>query len=98
MSRIIRASLALLIFALLARVFLEADLGRVSEILLSCGPAAALAFLPYLVGLSIDTTGWRVVLARLGHRLRFTQLLSIRLVSEAVLLTAPAGPVAAEAL
>src|SRR5215470_4728703 len=83
---------------LLVYVIRSADFTRVAEIIRAGGPWIVLAALPYLVAISIDTLGWKVILRSLRRRVSFPRLLHLRFATEAVLLSLPMGPVAAESL
>jgi hypothetical protein len=58
----------------------------------------ALVLLPFLIGMAVDTVGWRAVLTRLGRPLPYFSLLRIRLAAEGALLSLPGGAIAAEVL
>jgi uncharacterized protein (TIRG00374 family) len=84
--------------ALLVQVIRSADWARVTSILRSSGPKIILGALPYLFAISVDTLGWQVLLRSLRRHVSFHQLLQLRFATEAVLLSLPMGPVAAESL
>src|SRR5262249_23603231 len=83
---------------LLVHVVRSADWARVVSIPRPSGPKIVLAALPYLFAISVDTLGWQVLLRSLRRHVSFRQLLHLRFATEAVLLSLPMGPVAAESL
>lgn len=83
---------------LLVQVVRSADWARVVSILRASGPKIVLAALPYLFAISVDTLGWQVLLRSLRRHVSFRHLLHLRFATEAVLLSLPMGPVAAESL
>ena len=83
---------------LVVRIVIAADLGRVMQLIASSGPLILFGFLPYLAAITIDTSGWRILLGALGRRPPLAPLLSLRLSTEAVLLSFPMGPAVAESL
>lgn len=87
-----------LAIGLFARVILRADLARLRAQLAALGPWVTVALLPYVVAIGLDTIGWRQLLARLGHAVSLPKLFGVRLASEAVLLSLPAGAVVAESV
>lgn len=87
-----------LAIGLFARVILRADLAHLRAQLAALGPWVLVALLPYVVAIGCDTIGWRQLLARLGHRVALARLFGVRLASEAVLLSLPAGAVVAESV
>jgi uncharacterized membrane protein YbhN (UPF0104 family) len=93
-----RLALAALALALLARVLWSVDWARTGALLHSVGPRLALALVPFGVGMCLDTAAWKRVLYEIGSRVPFVPLLRMRLASEAVLLSAPAGALAGEAV
>jgi hypothetical protein len=96
--RIARVAVVLAAIIAVAALLRNADRTRVWALLVARGPIVALALLPFLAAMAIDTAGWRVVLARLGRRIRYRPLLRIRLATEGAMLSLPGGSVAAEAL
>ena len=88
------------LFALgiLVHVIRSAEWDRVSEILRRSGASILFIALPYLFAISIDTLGWQVLLGSLRRQVAFRHLLGLRFATEAVLLSMPMGPVAAESL
>jgi len=92
--------LIITVFALgiVVHVIRSAEWDRVSEILRRSGGQVFLVALPYLFAISIDTLGWQVLLGSLRRQVAFRHLLGLRFATEAVLLSMPMGPVAAESL
>jgi len=95
---LLQVGLLALSAALVVRMLVGADLRRVGEILASSGWSAVLVLIPYVAAVGVDTIGWSILLAGLGHRLGLPGLLRLRLSTEAVLLSAPLGTVGAESL
>jgi uncharacterized protein (TIRG00374 family) len=91
-----RLIVAALGIALVVRVLWGVDFARVATLLRSRGPVLLLVLLPFLAGMCVDTAAWRLILRRLGRAVRFGPLLRIRIASEALFLSAPAGALAAE--
>src|SRR5262245_34227194 len=71
--------------------FRDVDFEEVAALITGLGPAALLILLPYLVSVSCDTAGWKRILRAVGYRLPFRRLLAVRLSTEALLMSAPAG-------
>lgn len=87
------ACLGLFVFVL-AKADLAAAWGRIRTL----GPAAVLIFLPFPVALAFDTSAWRRLLGAIGQRASFWALFRVRLSTEALSNSAPAGPMWAEAM
>ena len=98
LTTVLQLGLLALSAALVGRIVVTADLRRVGELIATGGFSVFLAFIPSLAAVSVDTAGWNVILAGLGHRLPHLGLLRLRLSTEAVLLSAPFGTVGAESL
>jgi uncharacterized protein (TIRG00374 family) len=81
-----------------AWVLSRADLGKTWALLSASGPLLLLAMPMYLVQIGCDATAWRLLLAKLGARVPWTRLVAVRLSTEAVLMSMPAGGVVAEGL
>jgi hypothetical protein len=62
----------------------------------AAGPWAPLALLPFVVTTTLDATGMRILLGTLGRSVPLARLLPIRIGTEALHLTAPAGFVVAD--
>jgi uncharacterized protein (TIRG00374 family) len=74
------------------------DLGKTFHLLTSRGPLLALALIPYFVQIALDSRAWRVLLEGLGRRVSWIRLICIRLSTEAVLMSVPAGGIVGETL
>jgi uncharacterized membrane protein YbhN (UPF0104 family) len=75
-----------------------ADLARVAGLVRRAGWPLALVLLPTAVAMGVDAQGWRLVLRALGHELDWRALLRARLAVESVVLAAPGGAIAGEAM
>jgi hypothetical protein len=99
--RVIRAVCGVAVVALaaslLARVFASVDLHAVAAVLVHAGPRAPLALLPFLLGMTADAAGMGWVLGALDRRLSLSALLPLRVATEALHMTAPAGFLVADA-
>jgi uncharacterized membrane protein YbhN (UPF0104 family) len=60
------------------------------------GPFVLLALMPFAASMSIDACGTAVLLRSLGHRTTAWQVLPVRLASEALHITIPAGVIASD--
>lgn len=76
--------------------FRNVDLAKVAQLCLGIGPVIVTVLLPYMTSITFDTVAWRGILAELGGHGRFFTLWRIRLVTEAVLMAAPAGAFVSE--
>jgi hypothetical protein len=81
---------------LLVRVFASVDVPSLLRAFAHAGRLAPLALVPFLIGTSLDALGLGVLLSALGSRISFARLLPIRIATEALHLTAPAGFVVAD--
>ena len=81
-----------------AFVLRTVDLSKTLHLLTSRGPILALALVPYFVQISLDSRAWRVLLDALGRRVSWLRLICIRLSTEAVLMSVPAGGIVGETL
>jgi uncharacterized membrane protein YbhN (UPF0104 family) len=75
-----------------------ADLARVADLVKRAGWPLALVLVPTAVAMGVDAQGWRLVLRALGHEIGWWPLFRARLAVESVVLGAPAGPIAGEAM
>lgn len=82
--------------ALVARALHAMDARATLRALREAGPLAPLALVPFLGATALDATGMRLLLLSLGRARPLARLWPIRIASEAVHLTAPAGFVVAE--
>jgi uncharacterized membrane protein YbhN (UPF0104 family) len=99
-ARVVRVGLvglvALCAAALLARAFRAVDLRATLRAVMDVGPSAPLALLPFMVAMVLDAAGIRLILRPLGHSVSLGRLLPIRIATEALHVTAPAGFVVAD--
>jgi uncharacterized protein (TIRG00374 family) len=93
--RLIGWSLGIGALVLVAR---NADVKGALPHIVEAGPLVVFALVPYLVQISLDARAWKLLLSVLGHRVPWPRLVSIRLATEAVLLTVPGGSVVGESL
>ena len=77
--------------ALLARVFAAVDLRAVGSVLVQAGPRAPLALAPFVLGMAADAAGMGAILGALGRRLTLGDPSPLRVATEALHMTAPAG-------
>jgi uncharacterized protein (TIRG00374 family) len=97
-ERILRWSCWIVGIAAFVVVAWRADVGGALPVIVAAGPLIVLGLVPYLGQIGLDALAWRTLLGGLGHRPRWRQLLAIRLATEAVLLTVPAGTLVGESL
>src|SRR5690606_18693164 len=76
----------------------QADLAAGWERIVAIGPVIAPIPVPWQLGIVCDALAWRALLAALGHRVRWAPLFTVRVATEAVTNSTPAGAVWAEAL
>jgi hypothetical protein len=81
---------------LLFKAFAGLDTGATWRALTEAGRWAPLAFVPFVAAMTFDATGIGILLGTLGRRVRLARLLPIRIATEALHLTAPAGFVVAD--
>ncbi len=93
----LRVTLAAGAAALLARAFAGVDWDATWRVLVSAGPAAPLALVPFGVALLLDTSGVLLVARSAGMPLAGGAALAVRVVGEALHFSAPGGVVASEA-
>jgi uncharacterized protein (TIRG00374 family) len=84
--------------AAVVRLIRAADFGHVTDLVQHAGWPLALVLLPTGVAMGVDAQGWRLVLRALGHAVSWPALVRARLAVESVVLAAPGGPVAGEAM
>jgi hypothetical protein len=82
---------------LLARLFSRTSGSAVAAAVAGAGPMVATAVVPFAFGMALDAFGLIVLLRALGHRLTLWQVLPVRLASEALHLSMPAGFIASDA-
>jgi len=94
-SRVVRAGVSIAVVgcaaALLVRAFGSIDVRATIGAVAHAGRLAPLALAPFVVGMTFDAAGILLVLRGLGHRVPLSRLLPIRIATEALHLTAPAG-------
>ncbi|HEY3817942.1 MAG TPA: lysylphosphatidylglycerol synthase transmembrane domain-containing protein [Polyangiaceae bacterium] len=81
---------------IVARLVAQADVASTWRAVSSAGPLVAIALVPFAIGMTFDAWGMVVLLRGLGHRTSLAQMLPVRLASEALHATLPAGFVAAD--
>lgn len=72
--------------------------GAVTMLLSGTGAAAVLVLLPHIAALSAETAGWRWAFAVLGRRVPYLPLLEVRVATEALSQSLPAGAVWCESV
>ena len=97
-ERLIRWVLGISSVVAFAFVLRTVDLSKTLHLLTSRGPILALALVPYFVQISLDSRAWRILLDGLGRRVSWIRLICIRLSTEAVLMSVPAGGIVGETL
>lgn len=99
-SRLLRAGfgglLVLCACAVLVHVFAGVDLHSIAGALGHAGRLAPLAVLPFMGGMALDAAGMFVLLRTLGRAVPFAKVFPIRVATEALHMTAPAGFVVAD--
>jgi uncharacterized membrane protein YbhN (UPF0104 family) len=81
-----------------AELLRGADVARIETLVARVGWPLALVLLPTGLAMGVDAIGWRVILGALGHPVKWRALLRARLAVESIVLAAPGGAVAGEAL
>jgi hypothetical protein len=82
--------------ALLLKAFAGIDVAAAWHAAAAAGRWAPLALVPFAVGMTLDATGIRTLLRLLGRNVPLARLVAIRIATEALHLTAPAGFVVAD--
>ncbi len=95
---VLRAAAMLLLMYFLYRQFATLDIVHVQRLLFGMGAAAALIMLPYASVIALDAAGWRGCMPPSRRRLSLAGLSAIRLSTDAVMNTVPAGVAIAETL
>lgn len=95
---VLRPAVCVALAAIAVFVFWDAPWGKAFEQCSNLGPWVLLVLLPHPLGLLLETTGWRQVIERLGGRVAFWRLFAVRLGTEALGQTLPAGVVFCESL
>lgn len=76
----------------------DTDVDATFALFTATGPLLLLALLPYTLQIGLDALSWRVLLGGLETRPRWTKLFAVRLSTEAVLMSVPAGGIVGEGL
>jgi len=97
MTRAIKLVAFVVTVVLLGRTLLATDLSSALHRAVDAGPALALAFLPFPLGLLLESMAWSRLLQRTGHRVSALRLLRVRFATEALTLALPSGGLVAEA-
>jgi glycosyltransferase 2 family protein len=82
--------------ALLLKAFAGIDAAAAWRAATSAGRWAPLALAPFALGMALDATGICILLRALGRKVPLSRLVPIRIATEALHLTAPAGFVVAD--
>jgi glycosyltransferase 2 family protein len=82
--------------ALLLKAFAGIDGAAALRAVAGAGRLAPFALVPFALAMTLDATGIRLLLAALGRKVPVGRLLAIRIATEALHLTAPAGFVVAD--
>jgi uncharacterized membrane protein YbhN (UPF0104 family) len=82
--------------ALVARLAMHADAGATWRAVGSAGPLIVAGLIPFALSLAVDAFGTTFLLRALGHRATLWQVIPVRIASEALHLSMPAGVVAAD--
>lgn len=83
---------------LLAYLFTKIDTEKTFDLISNIGIVAILVFFPYLFVSSFDSLGWKITFPNPKRIISFPRLLSIRLTTEAMLMSIPAGVAVAESM
>lgn len=84
--------------ALFVHVLAAADLAAVGTRIAALGPKLLVVLVPFPIALACDAWAWQRLVEALGHRVPLRRIFPIRLATEAVTNSAPAGAVWADAL
>ncbi len=87
---------AVLVLSLLAHLLANVGLKETLRALGTGGPFVVLAPLPFAAGMALDALGTVVLLRALGSRATFTQMFPVRIASEALHISLPAGFIASD--
>jgi len=96
LRRVVTIVASLVAVVIVARVIARADTAAVVQAMGGAGPLILLALAPFAIGMTIDACGTVVLLRALGHATTLTQMLPVRLASEALHVSIPAGFVASD--
>ncbi len=93
----VRACFWFIALAALLWTFRDLKLGRVLALFAELGPfGVLLAWTPQALGLALETVAWQRIFHALGSRVSYKALVRVRLASEALSLSLPAGALLAE--
>lgn len=96
-SACLKGTALLVAAAALAWTFRDVRMDRVLSLLGRLGPAGVLvALTPQVLGLALETLGWRAAFRLMGERVSYRALLWVRVATEALVLAVPGGAVVAE--
>lgn len=76
----------------------QADLAAGWRRIVAIGPVVLVVLVPFPLSIASDALAWRTLVAALGHRVPWAPLFKVRIATEAVTNSTPAGAVWAEAL
>ncbi|RFM25086.1 MAG: UPF0104 family protein [Candidatus Thermochlorobacter aerophilum] len=85
-------------FAMFVRLVSHADYSKVIALLQQAGALLLLVPIPYIIASFFDTLGWRQTFPLIGRSVFFSKLFSVKLMSEAMLMSLPGGTALAESL
>jgi uncharacterized protein (TIRG00374 family) len=97
-ERWLRGAMMVIGAAAVVRLFRAADPIEVRHLVQRAGWPLALVLLPTAVAMGVDSEGWRLVLRALGRRVGWPALMRARVAVESIVLSAPGGAVAGEAM
>jgi hypothetical protein len=101
-SRVARMTIAVVLVvgggALVLRAFRGVDWQRTIHAIAAIGPLAPLVFVPFFLAMVVDSLGLRILLGTLGRSVSIARLLPIRIGTEALHVTAPAGFLVADSV
>ncbi len=83
---------------LLARAFAGIDLAATLRAVSRSGPLTPIALVPFLGSMALDAAGMTLLLRPLGRSLSFLQIFPVRIATEALHVTAPAGFLVADSM
>jgi uncharacterized membrane protein YbhN (UPF0104 family) len=95
---LITAGSAALAAFLLWRTFRNVEMGAVRALLSRTGPMIALPLLGYLLTMTVDSLGWRRLLAAVGWNVPLARIVALRISIEGIQLSLPWGSVISESL
>lgn len=90
--------MVLIVGFLLGLAFRNVDIATTAQLLAGLGPACALALVPSLVALSVETWAWAMTFASFARMPALLPLLRVRIVTESMCTALPLGPLWSEAI